>query len=1555
MPRVWYLYRLCSRITNLIFKRQKEVIRMEKQKRWQLVLILAVIVLTLYNILPTVFYYTKPLKQPITAERAEGIGKEIVQRVDSLETDSKEWLTSFAKLLKVKPVSIEMRQDDPRVFDVTFSNPKDADLFKRFLPRAGALIPFVPAQLELNSGTDDDAQATKVAVLRHVGVHLDPKDLSQYFHYSPKLDENGQLAPLYREVIYDRVIQLALGFGGTSLPARQIAAVVENSTDPRYNDVVFEIARNIVEAEGALGKNDKILKRYFSSFSQINQGKSEDFIPKFIAQMETLKTRVDSQREQLLQEQKKLQEQNLLLDTPRLQQLAQLDSQRNALESATKIMRKYSAEFKAGTKPLNEASIASLLKSSAAKMNKTNPVQVIDLAGQSPFVQSLIIDWSNDKILVKLYPDIQSILSSETTKEAEAYQKDRLNQMVMNEIARVSRNADETIMPSEDGYLVNLNKLTGSDSFLAFDLGVLASKQSQQIQNQLLTLWNPKHADLERDAYPIRDFDTFKKQKPEDQKLGLVIYAPSMYKESAPVGFHTNSIYVIAKGLDSIIKKHQETPNAQEEQTLVDDFKSLQKVMQQNGFIGYSGASYGISPEFSKDFIFELSDYYGNLLKATREDFDVKGSKRYAVLDFTNVEQRILTQNKIDDRIQEDLLKWKEEYSAAQVDLNPTSRYTVPAPTKNPYLANFKLSFVKYFRGDDRKILKWGLDLSGGKTVRIGLRDQNNRPITDPNEIKQAVNELYVRINNMGVSERTIRIENSNIILDFPGSQELSAADLIKASAMYFHIINEKFSTVNPLLGEAVRHFLQDVWNEAIVTNRKDSESINEIAWRHLGGEIGEDQDLRPRSEYASMLYANGLRLPNPKEKMITSSFNDTLSSIGMFRGDDFSEWYGQTNPLVVIFHNYALEGSSLDHIQVGYDPSEGNILMFSVKSSYANKDKSSGSPRDDFYAWTSQFSEEKIVGTPKEAYSGGHGWRMAVILNGQIISAPTLRAALRDHASISGRFSQREINQLAADLKAGSLSFTPKILSEENVSPELGREERTKGFIASGVALLLVVVAMIGYYRFAGMVASAAVLFNLLIMWGVLQNIGAALTLPGIAGMVLTIGMAVDANVLVFERIREEFKLTGRISTAIQAGYRKAFSAIVDSNITTIIAALILIQFDSGPIKGFAVVLIIGILSSMFTALFMTRYFFAGWVKNPEHKSLSMAQFIGHTNFDFLGKAKKAWVISVAIMIVGTYLLIAQRNTIFGMDFTGGYSLTTELQEQPGHPNYRQEVATALIAHGASPNDIQIRELSRPNQLRIQIGMGMEQKGHPFYEMPEHLTEGKFTHEYEKDPRLAWVVNALKDAHLPIQTTQLSTLTSNWSVMSGQLSDAMRNNALIALTTALIAILLYITFRFEFKFAIGAVVGLAHDVIITLGVLALFHWLGAAVQIDLQVIGAIMTIIGYSLNDTIIVFDRIREDIRIMRKMKFKDIVNHALNITLSRTLMTSGTTLLVLLALVLLGGHSIFAFSLVMTIGVVFGTLSSLFIAAPVMLYFHDREERRNSSFELEPKKIS
>lgn len=1509
---------------------------MEKQKSWQFYLILTVIVLTLYNILPTVFYYSKPLKEPINQPRAYEVAQQSIDRVNSLEEDSVAWVYSFAKHLQLTPLSVQLKSDDPGLIEVAFSNNNEAAIFKRFLPQAGAMIPFVPAQLELFPETDIQ-DTNRVLVTRQINVHLEPQDVEQLFQYSERTDANGNVAPLYREMVYNRAAQIALGFAGTSKNALQLESIADNPTDAQYDELVIKIAKEITDTVNTLGKNNPILKRYFASFSQSNRSNSNDPVQAFVARAERLKTDLNHQKESLVQEQNSKRQKGELIQQDQEKKIKDLTSQIDSLDAALAIMQRNLQLFKRKQAPLTrEMALTSLTQSA------NNDTQKLSFDGRNPYVQGLEIDWNEGRINLIFYPDVDQIRLTETKTEATAFLKEKLNQYIIQDVANAVRYSDEKINPVDSVFTVEMNALNNTQSILALNLDRVADKQVQNLANQIKTNWFPKTPDLARDVYPVLTYQAYQQLDPEAQRLGFVVYAPGSDQSEPLPGFRVGSIYVIARNMNAILQKYQQNQNSPEAQTVLTDLNQLNTILQQKGFIGYSGATAGLDKAFRQDYIFEQDNAYGNLVAATRENFVVKGTKNSAVLDFSDVEQRILTENRIEDRRQEDLLKWNEEYQAAQVDPQSGNRYLIPPPTKNVYWQNLKISADKYFRGDDRKILKWGLDLSGGKTVRIGLRDRNNRPVTDPEDLKQAANELYKRVNNMGVSERTIRIENTHIVLDFPGSQNFSAAELIKASSMAFHIVNEKFAHSSPTLGRSVDEFLQNVWNEAVVTNRKDINSINLIALQHLGQESA--GEARPISDAAQELYNNGLRLADPNENVPSHEFNDTLSKIAIKRGKDFSDWEGQAHPLEIVFFNYALEGSSLTNVQVGYEPSQGNILSFGIKGSYDGAQ--GGNPRDDFYIWTSQFAEDKIVGTPKEAFSRGQGWRMAVILNDELISSPVLRAALRDGATISGRFSQREVNQLAADLKAGSLSFTPQILSEENVSPELGQEERFQGIMAAFVALLLVVLVMIGYYRFAGVVAACAVLFNILIMWGILQNVGAVITLPGIAGIVLTIAMAVDANVLVFERIREEFAVSGRIASAIQAGYRKAFSAIIDSNVTTIIAALILIQFDSGPIKGFAVVLIIGIVSSLFTSLFMTRYFFAGWVQNPKNKELKMSHWIKSSNFDFLSKAKPAILLSLVVMALGTYFLVAQRKTMFGMDFTGGYALNVEFVENPTIESYRLAAANALLSKGATTNDIQIRELSRPNHLRIQLGMSMEEKGHPFYQMPERIQAENEKYNFQENPRLTWVVNALNEANLQIIPSELENLESNWTVISGQLSDTMRNNAFIALTIALACILIYITFRFEFKYALAAVIALIHDVIITVGILAMFHALGFPVNIDLQVIGAIMTIIGYSLNDTIIVFDRIREDLHIMRKMSYPQIINHALNVTLSRTMMTSGTTLLVLLALVFLGGTSIFAFSLVMTIGVLVGTASSLFIATPALLYLHNREERQQEA---------
>lgn len=1484
---------------------------MDKHRKWQRFLIITVILLTFYNILPTVFFYSKPLTAPIDEPRAQRIAEQIVDRVNALEISSIEWLGSFCNLLGVKAKNIALDLTEPQIVQVEFSTLDDANTFRAYLQRAGALIPFIPSQLSLYD--PENTTTPTVAVERKIPIHFAKSKLTKTTQFSEKFDAEGAPTALYRGLIEDRALQLGMALAGPS----ENAELIQSLGDHPGEELVSLLAQRIVAFAQAYGESSEITSRYFSTFTRLASADRSALFQKLVTSMQEAKTSIRKAKTEI-EEQK--------ADVIQQQKLEVLSSREHILSSALALVKRHPKAFTTGPAPTNFPSLEAALRASS-----TQKMQLISLEKANPFIESIAIDWKNDRMSLQLYPAVQ-----ETMKE----NSPATSQLLYNEIALVSRQIGETILPRFGQFEIPLSNLKNSKSFLALRLGDIAAAKAHSLEQALKATWHPSHPDLVPTAFPIHDYETYQKLPAEEREFGLIIYAPAQVKGSPLPGFRMQSIYVIAKGADQFIQRLKTEKNSEFSYKFNRDWNRLKEVLQSNGFLGYAASA--LPKEFSQEVIFECENYYQAVLKATREDFSVQGSKRFALLEFTNVEQRILTENKIDDRIHEDLLKSRDDYDAAHLGIRGVSKYDVPKPIDSVLWSNIKLSARKYVRGDEKKILRWGLDLSGGKTVQIELRDPAGKTVTDPLDIKQGVNELYNRVNKMGVSEVSIRQEGDFITLDFPGSQGLSASELVKASSMYFHIVNEQFGPGNSLLFATVDEFLQDVWNEAAITGKKSTEDINRIAYSHLYGEGTGPELVKPRTEAARALYQQGLRLADPQTLIPSGFFDNTYSSIRILRGEDFTDWQGQTHPLVIVFHNFALEGSSLENIHAGYDPSKGNFLSFGVEGSHTTKQGKKLSPSDDLFAWTSVYSKEKIAGTPLENYSHGRGWRMAVVLNERIVSSPALESALRDSGMITGSFTQREITQLETDLKAGSLSFTPHILSENNVSPELGSKERIYGIVATALSLLLVIGVMTFYYRFAGVVASVALLCNLLIMWATLQNLHATMTLAGLAGIILTLAMAVDANVLVFERIREEFAKTGRIATAIHAGYRKAFSAIIDANVTTIIGAMILLHFDSGPIKALAIMLIIGIISSLFTALFMTRFFFSGWAHNPKNQTLRMLNWFQSRGYNFLKHTRKTVIFSAIVILIGGFFLVKEKTTLFGMDFTGGYAATVQLSIKEG-ANYRTLVEEALLKQGVTSQDVQVRELTPSNTVRILLSRGLELPGRPFFDMPLENDLPEPFYPYERNPKLVWVVETLRGAGLEIDTPSLEQLDNHWTQVSGQMSEAMRTNASIGLFIALLCVLLYITVRFEFKYAISATLCLAHDLIFTLGLLAILHAIGLAVQIDLSTVAALLTIVGYSLNDTIIIFDRIREDVRLMHKASFSDIINHALNITLSRTMMTSGTTLLVLIPMILLGGSTLFGFSLVIAIGVIFGTLSSLFIAAPLMKYFHDREHRK------------
>lgn len=1417
---------------------------MDNKRKWQLVLILAVIGLTIYNILPTLFFYTKPLKSSIQIEQAEAIAQDITERVNNLEAESVDWLHSYCRLLKINPLSIQAKPSG--AISVQFAKSSEASFLKKSIPRAGSLISFAPAQLSVANGLTSNPK--EVVIQRRLAV----QPTTELFGYVAK-DSPG-----YLSLVQDR--------------ADAVASSLKFSFDPRVQDDFLNLASTVID----ISKIHKVRPEFASRLASYFFGSIE------IDQLkDTFSKMRDDFREQKGKEGVSKELTNIF------------EKKELKLAAAEAFIKKHQAIFKANGK-------------SDLAFSET-----LDLSKIHPFFHELFVNLDKSQLELRLHPDVASLLNSSSDE------KELVQRLLIDEVAKIANLTNEKVVRTTDGYSIPLQEMSGTTGILTLKLDAVAKNYANDSLETLKREWRPEHPDLVN--LPIVSADEYEALSPEEKSLCLVIASPSSDLSSFNASLENQSIYVVAKGLNHLANSYVNAENSPLSQSIHSDFQKLNQLLMDRGFSFYQGKN-----ELANDFIFENKHVGAALLLATREDFKVFGSKKTAWLELSDLEQRLLAQNKIETSIHEELLKWNDEHKAAVVSLQPAVRNDVPEPTKSIFWSNANLTLRKLVRGDERKVLRWGLDLSGGKSVQIELRDQNNKVVKNDDDLKQGINELFARVNKMGVSDVSIRQIGHHIALDFPGSQALSASELIKASSMYFHIVNEKFSPYNRDLSASVTRFLQEVWNEALVTGRKDAESIQSISSRHLHGDTP--------SEAARTLLENGLQLSSES----TSGFDETKSKVVMYKTGD---WQGQANPLLIVFSNPALEGSNLDNIHANYDPSKGNSLSFEVKRS----------AQETLFAWTSKFSKDKIPGTSYEAFSNGHGWRMAVILNESVINAPTLQMAIKDGASISGNFSQREVNQLASDLKAGSLTFTPHILFEKNISPELGKSDRMKGIGAMAAAFVLVIVAMISYYRFAGLVASVAVLFNLLILWATLQNLGATLSLAGIAGIILTVGMAVDANVLVFERIKEEFALTGKIATAIHTGYEKAFSAIVDSNITTIIAALILLNFDAGPIKAFAVCMIIGIGSSMFTALFMTRFYFDGWLKNPRHTKLSMANWIRPSKFDFLKKAKFAFAFAAVVIIGGGSFLYTQRSTLFGMDFTGGYALPIELAGNLSETPV-EDVSEALIKAGASSQDFQVRQHSPANNLQILFGTSIEQQGKPFYGLPLEVATERSAFGYEKNPRINWAVKALKEANLELVPATLPTLESNWTAVSGQMSTSMRNNALLGLLASCIAIFFYIAVRFEYKYAIAAVLCLLHDVFITLGLVGILHALKVPVQIDLNTIAALMTIIGYSLNDTIIIFDRIREDVATSRNKSMREVVNTALNTTLSRTSITSGTTLLVIIALLLLGGSSIFSFSLVMVIGIFFGTLSSWFIAAPLMLFFHSKEEKKEPAVQLQ-----
>ncbi len=543
-------------------------------------------------------------------------------------------------------------------------------------------------------------------------------------------------------------------------------------------------------------------------------------------------------------------------------------------------------------------------------------------------------------------------------------------------------------------------------------------------------------------------------------------------------------------------------------------------------------------------------------------------------------------------------------------------------------------------------------------------------------------------------------------------------------------------------------------------------------------------------------------------------------------------------------------------------------------------------------------------------------GRPMAIVLDDLVVSAPTINGRIDFSGQITGRFDADEARDLAIALNSGSMVVKVRVDSTDVVTASLGSDSVKMGVTSALWGLLMTAVAVVAYYLFPGVIALVALILNGLFILAAMAYFGMTLTLPGIAGLILSIGMAVDSNVLVFERIREELRLGHSVLSAIDTGFKKAAVAILDSNLTTFIAAIVLFQFGTGPIEGFAITLSVGVIGTLLTGLIVGRALFDFFYERRIVTSARMLNAIPpDTRIPFM-KFRNACVIVSALLVatsLGLFGLKLNQGTMLGVDFMQGTNLRVNMHE--GTAVDVAKVREALGAGGFNgPNVQQIMEDGQlVNKFQIRVG-NID---------PKDIPEGTLT-----------VAQQLRTALDPLVGGDDSKIEfESVKTVGPAVGAQLRSDAVWAIIWSLVFISIYIGYRFQLKYAMGAFVALVHDVAITLGLFALLDF-----QISLAVVAAILTVIGYSLNDTIVVFDRIREDVDKYkgRGMKLPDIIDLAINVTLSRTLLTSVTTLFVVIMLFVFGGDDIKDFALAMLIGIVVGTYSSIFIASPVVIYW-------------------
>ncbi len=557
---------------------------------------------------------------------------------------------------------------------------------------------------------------------------------------------------------------------------------------------------------------------------------------------------------------------------------------------------------------------------------------------------------------------------------------------------------------------------------------------------------------------------------------------------------------------------------------------------------------------------------------------------------------------------------------------------------------------------------------------------------------------------------------------------------------------------------------------------------------------------------------------------------------------------------------------------------------------------------------------------------------RIAIVLDNYVYSAPMVQGEIPNgSSSITGTFTLEEAKDLANVLKAGTLPAPTTIVEDVVIGPTLGKEAQQQGIISIVAGLAIVVVFMVAYYAKGGLIANLALAFNVFFILGILAQLSASLTLPGIAGIVLTIGMAIDANVLIFERIREELRNGASIKQAISGGYEKAYSSIIDSNATTFLTGLILYTLGQGPVKGFAITLMIGIVCSFFSAVFITRVIVEWWSKKGDESKISFESFLSknfmqNTKIDFIGKRRLAYIFSGSFIGLGIIAFAITGGLSMGVDFTGGRSYIVSFAS----PQAPSEIKVKL-SDSFDGQSTEAKWYGGDNVLKITTSYLInDESDEADLKVREALIGGigNITGlQYAEDD------SKVDDTHFTISSS---------SKVGATIADDIKASSSESVVFALITIFLYILIRFrKWQFGLGALVALFHDVLFVLAALAIANLLGISFEVDQVFIAAMLTLIGYSINDTVVVFDRVRENMNLRPSSDNASVFNMALNETISRTTITSATTLFVVLILFLFGGAVLKGFSFTLLVGILIGTYSSLFIATPIVLDFAKKKK--------------